>query len=311
MARYKRKVPPADPVAARSWIGKFVRDTRLDEMGLVHAVLQVPAGVRLLARFPDEDESRAIALEATPNGEYLLPGDVRARYRPPTDSDREFLKVLAERSHRRPLIVRTNQRFTLKTRTLVRSDLDSFVAAYRPGERSKRLGVGRVSLIELAAGLVVLWLFSGVRPISERRAQQLIAVSFYLLATYVGVEALRDLAGAAHPHTSWVGIALAGVAAATMPPLAIAKARVGKALGSAAATSESRQSWLCAYLSLALLVGLGGNAAFGWWWLDPIVGLVIVGAALREGRSSWRGQSCCTNLVVGAGAGACDDDCCR
>jgi len=74
-------------------------------MGPVHAVLQVPAGVRLLARFPDEDESRDIALEATGNGEYLLPGDVRARYRPPTDDDREFLKVLAERSHRRLLIV--------------------------------------------------------------------------------------------------------------------------------------------------------------------------------------------------------------
>ena len=156
------------------------------------------------------------------------------------------------------------------------------------------IGFGADSLIELAAGLVVLWLFSGSRPISERRAQQLIALSFYLLAAYVGVGAVRDLAGAAHPHTSWAGIALAGVAAATMPPLAIAKARLGRALGSSAATSESRQSWLCAYLSLALLVGLGGNAAFGWWWLDPIVGLVIVGVAVREGCASWRGQSCCT-----------------
>jgi hypothetical protein len=58
----------------------------------------------LLARFPEEDESRTIALEPTVNGEYLMPGDVRARYRPPTDDDRAFLKVLAERSHRRPLI---------------------------------------------------------------------------------------------------------------------------------------------------------------------------------------------------------------
>jgi divalent metal cation (Fe/Co/Zn/Cd) transporter len=173
------------------------------------------------------------------------------------------------------------------------------------------VGFGADSLIEAAAGFVVLWLFSGARgssAISERRAQQLIALSFYLLAAYVSVEAVRNLVGSAHPHTSWVGIGLAAFAAVSMPPLAIAKARVAEALSSSAAKSESRQSWLCAYLALALLVGLGGNAILGWWWLDPTTALIIAAVAFREGRDSWRGQSCCTAPV--AGGDGCQDDCC-
>jgi divalent metal cation (Fe/Co/Zn/Cd) transporter len=174
------------------------------------------------------------------------------------------------------------------------------------------IGFGADSLIESTAGFVVLWLFSGARRGSagaERRAQQLIAVSFYVLAAYVAVEATRTLVSAHHPDTSWVGIALAAFTAATMPPLAIAKARVGEALGSSATKSESRQNMLCAYLSVGLLIGLGGNALLGWWWLDPAVALVISAVAVREGRESWRGESCCTTLPPAA-SGSCHDDCC-
>ena len=157
------------------------------------------------------------------------------------------------------------------------------------------VGFGADSLIEVAAGLVVLWLMAGARsasPRAERRAQQMIAVSFVILAAYVGVEAVRDLAGGHHPDASWVGIGLSIVTLATMPPLAAAKRRVGQQLGSAATTSESRQTMLCAYLSAALLVGLLANALAGWWWADPSVALVIAAVALREGRDAWRGDAC-------------------
>jgi divalent metal cation (Fe/Co/Zn/Cd) transporter len=174
------------------------------------------------------------------------------------------------------------------------------------------VGFGADSLIESVAGFVVLWLFSGARrgsPAAERRAQQLIAVSFYVLALYVTVEAIRTLVANDHPQTSWVGIGLAAFTAATMPPLAIAKARVGEALGSSATKSEGRQNMLCAYLSVALLIGLGGNALLGWWWLDPATALVIAAVAVREGRESWRGESCCTSPIASAEDG-CQDDCC-
>jgi divalent metal cation (Fe/Co/Zn/Cd) transporter len=157
------------------------------------------------------------------------------------------------------------------------------------------VGFGADSLIEAVAGFVVLWLFTGARRGSahaERRAQQLIAISFYVLAAYVAVEAARTIAGGDHPEISWIGIGLAAFTAATMPPLAIAKARVGEALGSSATKSEGRQNMLCAYLSLGLLAGLGGNALLGWWWLDPLVALAIAAVAVREGRDSWRGDAC-------------------
>jgi divalent metal cation (Fe/Co/Zn/Cd) transporter len=77
-----------------------------------------------------------------------------------------------------------------------------------------------------------------------------------------------------------------------MPLLARAKRHVGMKLGSSAAVKEASQTSLCAYLSVAMLVGLGANALFGWWWADAIAALVIAGAALREGRESWRGEGC-------------------
>jgi divalent metal cation (Fe/Co/Zn/Cd) transporter len=122
----------------------------------------------------------------------------------------------------------------------------------------------------------------------------LIGVSFYVLAVYIAVEAVRTLAGGHHPDVSYVGIGLAAVTLVTMPPLALAKARVGERLGSSATKSEGRQNMVCAYLSAALLVGLGANAVAGWWWADPVTAFVIAAVAVREGREAWRGDACCT-----------------
>jgi len=175
------------------------------------------------------------------------------------------------------------------------------------------VGFGADSLVEALAGLVVLWRFAAARSASdaaERRAQQLIAISFYAVAAYVGVEALRSLATADEPDASWIGIALAAFTLATMPPLASAKARVADALGSSATKSESRQTTLCAYLSAALLVGLGANAVLGWWWADPLTALVIAAVAVQEGRKSWAGESCCTG-PVGLDSAISGDSCCN
>jgi divalent metal cation (Fe/Co/Zn/Cd) transporter len=158
------------------------------------------------------------------------------------------------------------------------------------------IGFGADSLIEALAGGVVLWLFTGGRrgsSTAERRAQQLIALSFFVLAAYVGVEALRTLVNVDRPDPSWVGIGLAAFTAPTMPLLAYAKRRLGTQLHSAATVKEAAQTQLCAYLSIALLLGLGANALAGWWWADPIAALAIAAVAVREGRASWRGEGCC------------------
>jgi divalent metal cation (Fe/Co/Zn/Cd) transporter len=157
------------------------------------------------------------------------------------------------------------------------------------------IGFGADSLIEALAGFVVLWLFTGARIGSEgaeRRAQQLIATSFFILAAYVGAESVRTLAGGQHPEASWVGIGLAAFTTVTMPLLARVKRRVGHELGSPATVKEASQTQLCAYLSIALLIGLVLNAAAGLWWADPAAALFIAAIAAKEGRESWRGQGC-------------------
>lgn len=158
------------------------------------------------------------------------------------------------------------------------------------------IGFGADSLIESAAGIVVIWRFAEGRRHSdaaERRAQRLIGASFVAIGLYVGVEAVRTMLTASHPEASWVGIGLAAVTLAAMPPLAMAKARVGDALHSSATVSEGRQNLLCAYLSAGLLVGLGANALLGWWWADPLAALLIAAVAMHEGREAWRGNACC------------------
>jgi divalent metal cation (Fe/Co/Zn/Cd) transporter len=158
------------------------------------------------------------------------------------------------------------------------------------------IGFGADSLVEAVAGFVVVWLFTGDRRGSrqaERRAQRLIAISFYVLAAYVSVEAVRTLIAADEPEASWVGIALATVTAPTMPLLARAKRRVGEQLGSSATVKEGAQNMVCAYLSVALLAGLLANALLGWWWADPAAALAIAFVAVKEGRESWRGEGCC------------------
>jgi divalent metal cation (Fe/Co/Zn/Cd) transporter len=154
------------------------------------------------------------------------------------------------------------------------------------------------SLIEVAGGGVILWLYSGGRDRSdaaERHAQRLVALLFYALAVYVVAASAHAFTGA-HPETSSVGIGLALITTPTMPLLARAKRRVGRQLGSRATESEGRQNLICAYLSIALLAGLGVNALLGWWWADPLAGLVIAAVAVREGRAAWRGEpavDCC------------------
>ncbi|MCA1697690.1 MAG: cation transporter, partial [Actinobacteria bacterium] len=128
---------------------------------------------------------------------------------------------------------------------------------------------------------------------AERRAQRLVAAQFFLLAPYVAYGALHALIAGDQPEASWIGIGLAVTSAVGMPLLGIAKRRIGEQLDSLATRGEGMQNVLCGYLAAALLVGLLGNAALGLWWLDPVAALVIAAVAVAEGRSAWRGNSCC------------------
>ena len=173
------------------------------------------------------------------------------------------------------------------------------------------VGFGLDSAVEGFASVIIIWRFTGSRVLSqaaEERAQKWVAIQFFVLAPYVAVESVRALIGGEHPEVSVLGMALAVWSLVTMPLLGIAKQRIADQIGSAATKGEGRQNILCAYLAGALLIGLAGNAIAGAWWLDPVVGLLIAGVAVKEGVEAWRGEGCCVGSPLD---GFCDDDCCR
>jgi divalent metal cation (Fe/Co/Zn/Cd) transporter len=156
------------------------------------------------------------------------------------------------------------------------------------------IGFGLDSLIEVSSAAAVAWQFSGADPRRrERAALRVIALSFFALAGYVGVESVRALAGAGEAAPSRIGILLAAVSLLVMPLLSRAQRRAGRELGSRSAVADSKQTLLCSYLSGVLLVGLLLNELFGWSWADPVAALAIAGVAVREGREAWRGHRCC------------------
>jgi divalent metal cation (Fe/Co/Zn/Cd) transporter len=177
------------------------------------------------------------------------------------------------------------------------------------------VGFGLDSGIEGFASVIIIWRFTGARLFSqaaEHRAQKLVAIQFFILAPYVGYESLQALLHGDRPDVSWLGIALSATSVVVMPYLGIAKQRIADQISSAATKGEGRQNMLCAYLAGALLVGLLANAAVGAWWLDPLIGLLIAGVAVREGLEAWSGEGCaCTaNPLAGFTESACEDACC-
>ncbi len=157
------------------------------------------------------------------------------------------------------------------------------------------VGFGLDSAVEVLSALAVSWQFNGRVDARdrERTALRLIAVSFFALAAYVGVDAVRSLLSGGHADPSPVGIALAIASLIVMPLLVRAKRKVGRELGSATITADATQTQLCTYLSAVLLAGLLLNATLGWTWADPLVALVIAAVAAREGLQAWRGDACC------------------
>jgi divalent metal cation (Fe/Co/Zn/Cd) transporter len=193
------------------------------------------------------------------------------------------------------------------------------LAAGTVASSSALIGFGLDSIVEVLSAAAVAWQFAGPDPHRrEKPALRVIAISFFGLAAFVTVDAVRSLFGGAEPEHSTVGIVLAAVSVIVMPGLSWFERRTGRELGSASAVADSKQTLICSYLSAVLLVGLLLNSLLGWSWADPVAALVIAGFAVREGIEAWRGDACCTPISVltdetadvgRPGAADCDGSC--
>lgn len=148
-------------------------------------------------------------------------------------------------------------------------------------------GFGLDSLIEIFASLVVVWQLKGVNQSREKLALRLIGSAFLALALYVLVQSARTLLTQEYPGVSVLGIVWLAATLVTMLTLAWGKYRVGNELGNPVLLTEGCVTLVDAYLAAAVLVGLVLNALAGWWWADPLAGLVIVFYGLKEGWEAW------------------------
>jgi divalent metal cation (Fe/Co/Zn/Cd) transporter len=152
------------------------------------------------------------------------------------------------------------------------------------------VGFGVDSGIEVVSAVALLWRLLKAGPhasvpeesAAERKALYLVAATFFLLALYILYEAVGALLSGEGPESSTVALVLSAVSLVIMPILAYLKGRTGREMGSRALVADSAETWVCSYLSLALLLGVGLNAAFG-WWADPMGALAMLPVIVWQG----------------------------
>jgi len=151
------------------------------------------------------------------------------------------------------------------------------------------IGFGLDSYIEVASGIVLIWRLrkhgfaDEDEEAAEKRAVLFVGVTFLLLAFYVTFESGKKLLFQEHPDESIIGIILAIVSLIVMPVLAFYKKKIATEINSRALRADALETLACSYLSLTLVVGLGANALFGWWWADPLAALAMVYFLITEG----------------------------
>lgn len=159
------------------------------------------------------------------------------------------------------------------------------------------IGFGLDSLIEVTSAAALVWRLRADSDIerrehAERRTLKIVAICFFALLGWIAYDSIEALWTGEAPQESVPGIILAFTSLIVMPLLARAKRRVATAIESGALEADARQTDLCFYLSAILLAGLGLNAAFGWWWADPVAGLAMTPIVFKEGWKAWHGQTC-------------------
>ena len=162
------------------------------------------------------------------------------------------------------------------------------------------VGFGLDSFVESLSGGIMIWRFRGLGNLSheeeeriEAKAAKFVAYTFFVLGAYVLYESLKKLILREPPEPSLLGIIIAIVSLVVMPVLFFMKYRIGKSIGSRSLVADSKQTLVCCYLSVALLVGLGLNYMFGIWWADPAAGIIIVLFLVREGYETLREEKIC------------------
>jgi divalent metal cation (Fe/Co/Zn/Cd) transporter len=148
-------------------------------------------------------------------------------------------------------------------------------------------GFGLDSVVESLSGFILIWRLKkpeGEDERAEKKAVRFVGLTFWILGAYVLVESLKKIIDRESSQPSTLGIVIAAASVVVMPALGLAKYRIGKRLGLRSLVADSRETFACFALSLALLIGMLSRSIFGFRLADPLVGLIIVVFLFNEGR---------------------------
>jgi len=158
------------------------------------------------------------------------------------------------------------------------------------------LSYGLDSIIEILAGGVLVWRMrieqdEEKAEAAERKARRLLGLSFFLLAGYVLLHSGASLLGwLPEAQTSLAGIGIVTASVVVMTALYVAKMRIASRMQSRSLRAEAVESLFCDLQDLAVLVGLGLNTLFAWWWADPVAALFLIPFFIKEGRENMQGE---------------------
>jgi divalent metal cation (Fe/Co/Zn/Cd) transporter len=162
------------------------------------------------------------------------------------------------------------------------------------------LSFGLDSLIETLSSSIVIWRFKKGEGLSkeadhelEHKATWLIAYSFFVIAIYTAYESIRKIYFHETPRQSLLGVVVAILSIIVMTIMFQNKKNLAKEMGSMSVEADSKQTLVCAMMSVVLLISLGLNYFYGLWWTDGVGGLIISIFLLREGWQSYKEQKVC------------------
>ncbi|MFB5189977.1 cation transporter [Alicyclobacillus fastidiosus] len=169
------------------------------------------------------------------------------------------------------------------------------IAAYRAGSLS--LSAFSVdSSIELLSGMMlVVRLYVEIQSGEEMTASHkverwtsgVISWCLFTLAAYISYRSGQLLHVRAGSAMTLLGLVTAAASSVITPWLAWQKLRYGRLLHSPSLIGDAMCGFTCASMSWTLLLGLGLNSLFHWWWVDVVAAVGILYFILQEAWESW------------------------
>lgn len=131
------------------------------------------------------------------------------------------------------------------------------------------VGFGLDGVVESLSGVILLWRFAsykkGNKEEEEKRVkktEKFVAVTFVILAAFIGYESIEKLIIFEIPLSSLLCIIIAVLSLIIMLLLTYYKYKTGKDVGNKAMIADSNKTRVCALLLLSLFLELGSNYLF-------------------------------------------------